>query len=192
MNRTYSGIARIYASILLLAVPATAAAYIITPGRSVGGVTLGTTRGDVHRKLGRPLQTQRGALLRDFWPRNKGTDSAGSDSLRVIFRSDKAIQIEVVGERANAAENALMRKSFAEISRQFPHLRFEAYGTIVHGNATDKEYFYEDVKRGITFVFDPAQDSVEPQSSQKPRRIIIHRPGHRPLPSAGLVKISRD
>jgi hypothetical protein len=192
MNRTCSDMIRIGVFTLLLAIPAMAADYSIVPGKGVGPVTLDMTRSDVHRKLGRPRQTQRGALTRDFWPRSKGTSSANLDSLRVMFRSNRVIQIEVVAERSATPAHTLLRKSFAEISRQFPRLRFESYGTIVHGHATDKEYFYEDVKSGITFVFDPAQDSVEPQSSQKPLRVIIHRSGHRALPSPGLVPISRD
>ena len=154
---------------------------LIKPGRSVGRINLGAGRKVVWQVMGKPSKTVRrtDGFIEDRWivpnPRDK---SDYPPSISVIFRKDKALQIEFGAPQFATSSGFSMRNSLAQFREKRPSLQVKAYGyTFYEGGEPaggHVSYYYDDVQGGIAFEVS-VQDYFDARTT--PSSLRIHLPG---------------
>lgn len=162
----------------------------IVPGKSAGKIWLGAPRETVRRILGKPDATSvRGnSISVDQWLGAEVKDADGNVSQRrfaVIYRGDRAAQIELNSPRYSTAQGISMHSSLAQF-RKFFRPSPRAY---LYSEGGFRYYAYDDTRRGLAFAFG-AQDSYD--ARVLPEILVIHRRGVRMIVNPGGEPITAN
>ncbi len=159
----------------------------VVPGRSVGRIWLGAPRAAVIKAMGKPSETARlsNGLRQDSWlgPKIPG-DYHGRRAVHVLYRRNRAVQIEFNSPAFVTANGVSMRTSLAELHRKFKNLRPSIRSYAERGYV---RYYYDDVQRGIAFQRggNDLLWNLKENPWGTPESIIVHRRGYRVIPEAG-------
>ncbi|MEW6733726.1 MAG: hypothetical protein AB1489_20530 [Acidobacteriota bacterium] len=153
--------------------------YIIEPGKRIGKISLSDTRTRVIKVLGRPKkQVLLGDKIRnDYW------ESVSRDTVDIYYRDDKVIQISISSPAYKINNTIGTNTSFLDIKEAFNKLERYRYFIDLseergNSNAQGQLFYtyYDDVERGLAFVFIYERDGKVPDEGV-PSNIIIHLPG---------------
>ena len=153
----------------------------ISPGRSIGKITLGDRRQTVHKVLRRPGGSYRFGrkaprLRGDYWA--SATANSAGHTLRVVYENDRVVQVSVTSPAFKTPDGISTGGGPAAVRSAYGPLRERRY--FVRGSGGGLINHLDNTARGIAFVF-TAPASLEDQ----PYRfyaIAVHRPGRAVLP----------
>ncbi|MDQ3812588.1 MAG: hypothetical protein M3347_01400 [Armatimonadota bacterium] len=170
--------------VLALAATGFAGDWTVVPGRSVGKVRLGMTRTTVHQKLGKPGKTARwrSGLVQDSWLASPVKEFDERTFVHVLYKKNKAIQIEFNSPRFVTTTGISMRSSLAQFRAKHKKPRVRAYVYADPDGSGYVGYYYDDVKRGLTFELG-TQDYFDARAT--PHSLRVHLPGRPVLPDPG-------
>lgn len=171
----------------------------ILPGQGVDGVSLGTSRADVWKQMGKPSSTEvvpHGTHIytADLWVYDNTT-------VTITFEQDKVVQIGFDSPHLTTADGLSTRSTLAQIRRRYPSLTVRGYTVLMPGTVEKSGvsshrlddgtgangYWLDDVPRGIAFTIQ-TQDAAAPGWLDRspipfvPNKIVIHRPSHAVIP----------
>lgn len=161
--------------------------YSVVPGHSVGKIWLGAPRTAVIKAMGKPSEIARlrNGLMQDSWLGPKPpSDNQERRIVHVLYRRNRAIQIELNSPSFVTANGVSMRTSLGELHRKFKNLRPSVRSYAERGYV---RYYYDDVQRGITFQAggNDLSWNLKEDPRRTPESIIVHRRGYRVIPEAG-------
>lgn len=173
----------VFTVLVLAALPVHAAGKLIRPGRSVGDVTLGSTRPAIQKLLGKPSETKtyKGGLVEDRWNSRLKNAAGFNYYMTVMFKTGKAIQIKITSSEyetqqqySTATALSLWKKTYKGMREStygydFPHISYAAT-------------YYDAVQTGIAFVKSSRDDWKGNESADA---IVIHRAGQRVIAEPG-------
>ncbi len=160
----------------------------VVAGQSLGGVRLGSTRAQVVKILGKPTSSfsLKGGFTDDLWrDKNVSTDRNGNPlrhKVEVIYKAGKVVQVEATSPAFTTANGTSTRSALSSLTDKYPNFRVLVYG-YVKGEGAWQNYYFDDVKKGISYEYEGWQEELYRRSM--PSTIIIHKPGTRVLPDAG-------
>ena len=177
--------------------------HFMVPGRSDGGLKLGSRR-DNSQKDGKPdktyhfswnIITRKGSsrvnLVEDEWDRENGTDT---ETIEVLYAGGRVIQIQEHSSYVSTKNGISPGTSrISDITREYKHLESSAYSydsiqpNGQPGLGGSDLYLYDDKRQGIAFYFStqegPYDEIIE--------GIIVHRAGYPAIPSPGGARVKR-
>lgn len=111
------------------------------------------------------------------------------DKIRILYEADKVIQIEVTSPRFATGNDLSTQSSYEKIDAKFHIIGngkrwiSSSYHYRIGYNSLASVFFWDDIKSGIAFKEHPTivTDSIERYFQLE--AIVVHRPGHRVLPS---------
>lgn len=160
---------------------------LIRPGKGVGKVWLGASRHTVRQILGIPKasEVRKDGVIVDEWLGPSVKSDAGwsvaRKRLAVLFRHDRAVQIELNSASYVTADGVSINSSLATF-RKYYRPRLRSYLYLDDGGGGYRGYVYDDPKRGLAFTFG-AQDNYD--ATIRPETLRVHHPGIAALPDPG-------
>lgn len=154
---------------------------LVIPGKRIGRIRLGMDRYSVRQLLGKPhLINQEGSFIQIYWNIGNPRDQ---EYIGVIFRKDKAIQIETNSSQYVTSQGISAQSNLGQIRKKLGRLKVISFGL----NDSDPEvaehasHYWDDVKRGIAFELDLGY-RPDLSSDQIPHALYVYLAGHRFIP----------
>lgn len=155
----------------------------IVAGQSVGRIKLGDPSREIVKIYGQPTNIfNRSTGIKEYvWNFTKPEDYAPYDEIRLIFASDRVIQIKVTSPQYSLPGGYAPGTTLAQVLQKYKNLKKNVYIVLNETGSGYQAHFYDDVKAGVAFMVG-AQDSFDhgaPLSA-----IYVHRPNKPVMPDA--------
>ncbi len=141
----------------------------VVPGRSLGRVSLGFTRAQVHRALGKPDKTLKlkSGLTDDIWrakttavkPDGWGNTRVVRHKVEVLYRRGRVVQIEATSPVFVTRSGFSTQTPLQVLDTSLNPKRFYTYASPGDDVGGALMYYLNQVQAGIAFEYGPAQDT---------------------------------
>lgn len=180
-------------SLCLLAftiLPVQAAGKLIRPGRSIGSVTLGSSRAAIQKLLGKPSEskTYKGGLVEDRWNSHLKNPAGFHHYLTVMFKVSKSVQIKVTSPEYETSQHYTTATALSVWKQTYKHMRNVWYGYDVQPIPYLTTY-YDSIQTGISFERSARNDWDD---SEPADAIIVHRVGQKVIAEPGWTTVNSD
>jgi hypothetical protein len=178
--------ALIVAAVLFCIAPHAFAQEASEPGKSLWGITLGSSREQAVaavksklKKAGRqPSRKHPGGYVEDMWDIPVNRDQ--TNSFEVLSRNGKVVQLRAWSTKHTGEA----RLTFAQLIQRYP-LKKSAYSFVDPEGGGAAGFFYDDVRRGVCYAMG-LQDVM--LLTYRPDSIIVHHPGIPVIPIVDGVR----
>lgn len=155
----------------------------IVAGHSIGRIKIGDSSKEIVKRYGQPTNIfHRSTGIKEYvWDFTKPEDYAVHDEIRLIFASDRVIQIKVTSPQYSLPGGYAPGTTLAQVFQKYKNLKKNVYIVLNETGSGYQAHFYDDVKAGVAFMVG-AQDSFDhgaPLSA-----IYVHRPNKPVMPDA--------
>lgn len=155
----------------------------IVAGHSIGPVKIGDPSKEVVKFYGQPTDIfNRSTGIKEYvWNFTKPEDYAVYDEIRIIFASDRTIQIKATSPRYSLPGGYSPGTTLAQVFQKYKNLKRNVYTVLNETGSGYQAHFYDDVKAGVAFMVG-AQDSFDHRAPVS--AIYVHRPNKPVMPDA--------